>query len=189
MGINNHIMSNDDMLKIKNLTLAPYIQLSIELIDKPRKCLSNTFRHQFATLAILIDYGYTDPILLKASVIHDIIEDVAGFDQNRISCLEDGPSVLYLVKEVSKINGESKATFLTRIKTIGSNNAKILKSADRISNLCDLGFVSDIKFIERYVNETEKYILPIVSDINKYMLIEIIDLIASRREIVKVLKK
>ncbi len=177
----NHTMSNDDMLKIKNLTLAPYIQLAISLIDKPRMAGSNSFRHQLDTFTILIDYGYCDPVLLKASVVHDVIEDCDGFDQNIMRNIDaDGNDVLNLVLEVSKKPGETKANFLTRIKNMGSNKAKILKGADRISNVVSLGFVNDIKFIEKYLKETEKYIYPIVEEANIHMLQELKDLVKSR---------
>ncbi len=177
---NNHFMSQESMLKLKGLTLAPYIQLSIALIDKPRKCLGNIFRHQHATFCILIDYGYTDHILLKASIIHDLIEDIPDFDRNRIIELEDGQAVLDLVLEVSKRPGERKDTFLRRIKDGGSYNAKVLKCADRISNLYDLGFVSDKKFLQKYLDESEKHILPMAEEVNQFMVIEIKDLIKTR---------
>lgn len=183
----NHQMNNEDMMRIKNLTLAPYIQLAVSLIDKPRECLSNMFRHAFSTLGILIDYGYTDPVLLKAAVIHDLIEDIPDFDQKRILELEDGPAVLQLVLEVTKRKGESKPQFLNRIKNTGSDKAKILKSADRISNVCELGFITKKSFVSRYINETEKYILPIAEDVNKYMVVELKDLIASRKKMLEIL--
>lgn len=179
--VNRHCMNDEDMKKLEKLTLAPYIQLAICLVDKPRKSCFNMFRHQMATLGILFDYGYTDSILLKASVIHDVVEDIPDFDQNRILRLQDGQNVLNLVLEVSKRKGEKKETFLKRIKESGSDNAKILKSADRISNLYDLGFLTDKSFIQRYLSESEKFIIPIAEDVNKYMVIEINDLIISRK--------
>ena len=49
-----------------NLILAPYLIKATALIGISRKCGGNQFRHQFATLGILIDYKYEDSILLKA---------------------------------------------------------------------------------------------------------------------------
>ncbi len=186
---NKHCMSQENMEKIKNVTLAPYIQLSVSLIDKPRQCLSNMFRHAFSTLAILIDYGYTDSVLLKASVIHDVIEDIPNFDHNEIKRLDEGNDVLGLVLEVTKRENEKKDDFLTRIANTGSFNSKVLKCADRISNLHDLGFTTNIKFINKYVIETEKYIIPIAETVNKYMLVEINDLVKSRKNIAELYKR
>jgi len=36
------------------------------------------FRHQMSTLAILLDYKFADPVLLKAAVIHDLFEWPTG---------------------------------------------------------------------------------------------------------------
>lgn len=190
MAINNHHMNNEDMLKIKSLTLAPYIQLSISLIDKPRIYGGNAFRHCMDTMGILIDYGYCDPALLKAAVVHDLIEDCPEFDQTKISYIDsDGPAVLNLVLEVSRKPEETKPTFLTRIKNEGSFNAKVLKCADRISNMISLGFISSTKFIAKYANETEKYIYPIAKEVNIYMLAELTDLVKSRRFLLDNIKK
>ena len=178
---NRHNMSDHDREHLKTLNIAPYIQLVYPLIDKQRRMGGNAFRHCLETFSILLDYGIVDHILLKASVIHDLIEDEDGFDQNRILQLEDGKAVLDLVLEVSRRKNESKAQFLTRINNNGSFNAKTLKLADRIANLISMGQVIDLKFIERYLKETETYIMPWAGNINKYMVIELNDLIASRK--------
>ena len=174
-------MDEAQMLQLKNIFLAPYMQLATELIGKARHAGGYMFRHQMDTMAILIDYGYIDPVLLKASVCHDCVEDIPDFDKNRILANEDGEEVLNLVLEVSRKKGESKEAFLQRIIDSGSQNAKILKCADRISNMISLGFVTDPKFIERYCDETEYYILPMALEIDYNMYQELINLIITRR--------
>ena len=174
-------MDEAQMLQLKNIFLAPYMQLATELIGKARHAGGNMFRHQMDTMAILIDYGYIDPVLLKASVCNDCVEDIPDFDKNRILANEDGEEVLNLVLEVSRKKGESKEAFLQRIIDSGSQNAKILKCADRISNMISLGFVTDPKFIERYCDETEYYILPMALEIDYNMYQELINLIITRR--------
>jgi len=178
-----HSINDDKTNELKNLTLAPFIQQAASLIDVPRLQGSNTFRHQIATFGILLDYGYTDEILLKASVIHDLIEDCECYDQNKLLSLENGKEVLNLVLEVSRREGESKIEFLTRIFETGSKRAKILKSADRISNMIDIGFLSSVKFIEKYIIETKEYILPMTKEVNEFMVYELEDLIISRNRI------
>ena len=174
-------MDEAQMLQLKNIFLAPYMQLATELIGKARHAGGNMFRHQMDTMAILIDYGYIDPVILKASVCHDCVEDIPDFDKKRILANEDGEEVLNLVLEVSRKKGESKEAFLQRIIDSGSQNAKILKCADRISNMISLGFVTDPKFIERYCDETEYYILPMALEIDYNMYQELINLIITRR--------
>lgn len=169
--------------KLAGIALSPYMALASELIRKARHAGGNMFRHQLATMAILIDYGYIDSALLKASLVHDCIEDVKGFDVNRIiTADEDGPEVYKIVVEVTRLETESKADFLQRIIKTGSQKAKILKCADRISNMTDLGFVTDCAFIERYCDETEYYMLPTAIEIDYNMYQELIELIISRRK-------
>lgn len=178
-----HVMSDAHMEKIKRIEIAPYLQIAFGLIDKPRRCGGNAFRHSLNTFNILIDYGYCCPIILKASIVHDVLEDYKNFDEDLILRLEDGDRVLYLVKEVSRFKEESKSNFLLRIKKYGSKAAKIIKVADRIDNITSLGQVNNISFVIRYIEETEKHIYPIAKEINKFMLNELQDMIFARRKI------
>ncbi|WP_413083745.1 hypothetical protein [Treponema sp.] len=176
-------MDTDRMLQLSNISFAPYIQLSTMLIGKQRHAGGNMFRHQIDTMGILMDYGYIDSVLLKASVVHDTVEDIPDFDENLIINADaDGKDVLTLVLEVTKRPGEKKDDFLKRIINFGSQKAKLLKCADRISNMISLGFVTDAKFIERYCNETEFYILPIAIEVDYNMYQELINLIMTRRQ-------
>ena len=176
-------MDEQHMLQLKNIFLAPYMQISTALIGKERRAGGNMFRHQLDTMAILIDYGYIDKILLKASVIHDVVEDIEGFDKDIIrNCDEDGEEVLKLVLEVSKKPGQNKNDYLKSVLESGSQRAKVLKCADRISNMISLGFVTDCKFIERYCDETELFIFPIALEVDYNMYQELISLVMTRRQ-------
>ena len=105
-------MDDRNMLELCDIRFAPYMQLATGLIGKARHAGGNMFRHQIDTLGILIDYGYIDSILLKASTIHDVIEDIEGFDYNRIINVdEEGEDVYRLVLEVTKRPGEDKKAF------------------------------------------------------------------------------
>jgi GTP pyrophosphokinase len=175
-------MDEQGMLQLKGIYLAPYIQLATALIGKSRHAGGNMFRHQIDTMGILIDYGYLDGILLKASLIHDLIEDIPGYDvQNILNIDKDSPEVLKLVMEVTKKEGQTKKDFLLDIMKNGSENAKILKCADRISNMISLGFVTDEKFIARYCDETEFFVFPIALDVDYNMYQELINLVMTRR--------
>ena len=178
------IMDMSSMKKLTQITLAPYIFIATNLISKKRKAGGTAFRHQISTLGILIEYGYIDPILLKASVIHDVLEDIDdGFDQNIIkNCDQDGQEVLKLVLEVSKKSNETKGEFLKRIVEKGSYYSKVLKCGDRIANLIELGFVTDAKFIERTCEDSECYILPLALQVDYNMYLEILSLIESRKK-------
>lgn len=180
---------------LRNIIFAPYIVKATALIGVRRKSGSNMFRHQISTLGILLDYKMTDPILLKASVIHDLFEDGAhlpGVTEDEIKRLdEDGPAVYELVMEVSirRVNGEKepKNEFLLRIMQTGSSRAKLLKLSDRISNLFALGFVHDTAFIRKYLVETKEFILPYAQAVNADMFIELSDLVNSREKMLEML--
>ena len=175
-------MNNDQMLALKGMHIAPYIQLATALIGKLRKGGGNMFRHQLDTMAVLIDYGHIDPILLKASVIHDLVEDIPDYDVSHILSIdEESQDVYALVLEVTRRALETKEAFLERIRLCGSEKARILKCADRISNMISLGYVTDMEFVRRYTDETENYIYPIAGTLECGMLAELRTLVESRR--------
>jgi (p)ppGpp synthase/HD superfamily hydrolase len=175
-------LTTEEMHHLRETHLAPYIQLATALIGKSRMSGGNMFRHQIDTMAILIDYSCLDTVLLKASIVHDILEDIPDFNHNLLLSIDyESHEVYALVREVTRSADETKAEFLTRILNNGSRNAKILKVADRISNMISLGFVNDMEFVSRYTNETEQYIYPIAEQVNGYMLMELRSLVESRR--------
>ena len=175
---------------LSNITLAPYIFKAMALIGVRRRAGSNMFRHQIGTMGILLDYKFIDPVLLKASVIHDLFEDASGMPgvskEEIVKIDSDGPAVYDLVMEVTIriTNGikEPKAVFLTRIMESGSRRARILKLADRISNLDALGFVHDDAFVRKYLMETKSFILPHAEKINADMFRELSDLVGDREQ-------
>ena len=171
------------MLRLKGTRLAPYMQLATALIGKTREGGGNMFRLQLDSMAILIDYGYIDSVLLKAAIIHDILEDIPDYNRNLILSVDYESHVVYeLVQEVTRLPEESKPEFLKRIHREGSLNAKILKIADRISNMISLGFVNNPEFVGRYTDETELYLLPIAKEVNEFMHKELESLVNSRRQ-------
>ena len=176
-------MTTEEMVRLKGTFLAPYMQLATALIGKTREAGGNMFRHQLDTMAILIDYGHIDSVLLKAAVVHDLLEDVPDFNRNLLLQVDyESPAVYELVLEVTRSQEEAKSTFLTRILEAGSRNAKILKVADRISNMIALGFVINTEFIHRYSEETIQYIFPIAEQVDTAMLSELQSLVESRQK-------
>ena len=173
--------------KLKALVLAPYIIKATALIGYARHVGGNQFRHAFATLGILLDYKYFEnSVLLKASLVHDLFEDIPSTDRSILKNIDsEGEMVTNLVNELTKKENELKATYLKRILQTGSENAKILKSADRISNLTDINrtIFTDSK-ISQYLDETEEFVVPMAQQVNKNMVIELRDLIAKRRKMV-----
>jgi hypothetical protein len=175
-------MENYEEQALEKMVLAPYVQKSTALRGKYRYVGGNQFRHAFSTFAILLDYHYMDPVLLKASIIHDIFEDVKCVTPEEIITLDsDGQAVYDLVMEVTKVKGESKDDYLMRVLEKGSEKAKILKCADRISNLTDLHTDTfDKGFIKKYIDETKRWVLPMSEQVNRDMHFELRDLVKRR---------
>ncbi|MBC8315409.1 MAG: hypothetical protein ISR57_04805 [Bacteroidales bacterium] len=180
-------MENHEEKALEQMVLAPYVQKSTALRGKYRYVGGNQFRHAFSTFAILLDYHYIDPVLLKASMIHDVFEDVACISKKEIIDLDgDGAKVYNLVMEVTRRKHESKDHYLKQILTNGSKNARILKCADRISNLTDLHMDTFEKdFVKKYIEESKKFVLPMAKEVNQDMLFELSDLIKRRESSMK----
>ena len=174
-------MEQHEVALLKGMYLAPYIHLATGLRGKARHAGGNMFRHQIDTMATLIDYGYIDSVLLKASIVHDVLEDIPDFNVNELLSIDsEAPSVYELVMEVTRRPGQTKPEYLQHIIRHGSQRAKVLKCADRISNMISLGFVNDPEFIKRYCNETEIYVFPIALEVNFDMYDELLYLVQSR---------
>ena len=176
-------MDNTEKSNLEKLVLAPYLQKATALIGKRRRVGGNQFRHAVATLGILIDYKYTDPVLPKASIIHDLFEDIPETDPPDIESIDaDGEQVVKLVLEVSRRSGETKIEYLKRFQQLGSERARILKVADRLSNMTDLhlGVFSE-DFVRRYIAETVEFIVPVAKQVNSDMAVELCDLVETRR--------
>ena len=181
-------MDNKEKARLENMVLAPYIQKATALRGKKRFVGGNQFRHALSTMGILFDYLIIDPVLLKAAIIHDLFEDLneSTSPEDIIRIDSDGQEVYKLVMEVTRrcTEGiqEPKEEFLQRILDKGSDKAKILKCADRISNLTDLHTdIFNKSFVRKYLKETKKYVLPMARQVNKNMVLELEDII-SRRE-------
>ena len=173
---------------LEDITLAPYIHKATALIDVPRKIGGNQFRHQMATLTILIDYKYSDPILLKAAVVHDLYEDKKDLIHELERIDDDGPEVAELVMELTRQHGTAKTDYLEKIKSSGTLRAKLIKLADRISNITDI--TTDIfenDWIVGYIKQTEEYILPMAEEVNKDMHHELTDLLISKKKLISFL--
>lgn len=178
------------------IVMAPYIIKAMALIGVKRRAGSNMFRHQISTMGILLDYKITDPVLLKAALIHDLFEDAAGLpgvSEEEITRIDaDGRAVYDLVMEVTLRGAggvkEPKPEFLSRIMQHGSRRAKLLKLADRISNITALGFVHDRAFVKRYLEETREYLLPYAQQVNPDMFRELSDLIENRERLLLTLR-
>jgi (p)ppGpp synthase/HD superfamily hydrolase len=176
---------------LKNLVLAPYILKATALIGVQRRVGGNQFRHCFSTLGILLDYKfYSNSILLKASLLHDLLEDLPETQVDEIRWIDhESNQVVDLVLEVTKQKEETKFQFLQRLLNSGSHNAMLLKCADRISNLTDLNRDTHTEQkITDYLDQTEQFVIPMARKVNADMVIELTDLVVKRRGILRMME-
>lgn len=183
---------NDELTqRLAGITLAPWLQKASALRGVPRKIGGNQFRHAFSTLGILIDYQKIDAVLLKAAVIHDLFEDsrkinIEFLKSEIISIDSDGEAVYELAMEVTQDKSihDNKSLFLKKILDEGTVKAKILKCADRISNLTELNHDAFNRHdMLRTLADTRNYILPMAKQVDENMFRELRDLIRHRETI------
>lgn len=158
------------MYNLAGMVLAPWVQKASALVGVHRQVGGNQFRHCMASMTILIDYHFIDSIILKASIIHDLLEDFSVADKEELRKVDaDGEKVLELVMELTRDpNKETKEEYLERLIHHSSPQAKIIKLADRISNLTDLHvFVFPKDKTEKYLDQTEKLIYPMIEELLK----------------------
>ncbi len=188
------------MYNLAGMVLAPWVQKASALVGVHRQVGGNQFRHCMAAMTILIDYHFVDSIILKASIIHDLLEDFDSANIDEIRHLDaDGEKVLELVVELTRDRKkETKKEYLERLIYKSSSQAKIVKLADRISNLTDLHiFVFPKEKNENYLKQTEELIYPMIDELLKgnlpedqkkmvkEMRKEIEDLVCIRRTYIK----
>lgn len=184
------------MQALKQMELAPWIQKATTLIGNNRNVGGNQFRHCMAAMIILIDYHFIDSVLLKASITHDLLEDSDKVTPDELMLIDDdSPAVLALVNELTHNKfTETKEEYFDRLINRSSPQAKIVKLADRISNLTDLHlFVFSKEKTEHILHQTEEFIYPMIAKLlesnlpEKQVIMvnemkkEISDLVAVRR--------
>ena len=104
--------------------------------------------HPAAVARLLGDHGVADPPVLAAAYLHDVLEDTEVSDSALRA--EFGDEIVGLVKEVTNIGPpgrtfEQKQTTLLAHAREMSPRAKLIKLADRLHNLSEMGVWPDWK--------------------------------------------
>ena len=117
------------------------------------------FEHPRRVALILIDtVGVTDPVILCAALLHDILEDSKELSAAAIE-RHWGSEVAALVQVLSKIPKEG---YVDRLMRYGGWSALAVKAADRLDNLRSLEVEGvSAEFRARQIKETRESYLPI----------------------------
>jgi len=97
--------------------------------------------HPHAVANILLDYGYTNARLLAAAYLHDVLEDTDVSRQELVR--EFGIDVVRIVDQLTNVGPrgrsfEEKHAQLQQHARQMTGEAKLIKLADRLSNLRDM---------------------------------------------------
>jgi GTP pyrophosphokinase len=144
-----------------------YFAAEVAFAEKYRDSGERYFEHLCAVALILMVYlRIKDANLIAAALLHDIIEDIKGWPQERIAA-EFNQVVAQLVWYVSKqpvsdFNGDKQARNRAYHQKLGSapREACIVKLADRLHSLLTL-WPWEIEEQKRKVRETQDFYLPI----------------------------
>ncbi|MEQ8172052.1 MAG: HD domain-containing protein [Candidatus Eremiobacterota bacterium] len=101
------------------------------------------------------------PFAIKASLLHDVIEDTP-FTITELEMEGINSHTVNIVKEVTKDPHEDRKSYLDRVANL-SGEAKLIKCFDRYHNLLRSFSIKDIKFLNRYIRETEEIYVPAFS--------------------------
>lgn len=98
--------------------------------------------HPHAVACILIERGHTEPAVLAAAYLHDVLEDTDTPREHLLS--EFGSDVVDLVDQLTNIGPpdrtfeEKQAALLDHARKM-SPRAKLVKLADRLQNMSEMG--------------------------------------------------
>lgn len=98
--------------------------------------------HPHKVVQILVDRGHMKPELLAAAYLHDVLEDTDVKREDLVA--EFGEEIVGIVDELTN-NGAPGRTFDEKHATLNKHarrmtpNAKLVKLADRLHNLRDMG--------------------------------------------------
>lgn len=106
--------------------------------------------HPFEVVCTLQAHGYNDEDILAAAWLHDVVED-CGVTLEEIE-KEFNSNIALLVGQLTK---SKDIDMYTQIKN-ASNDAKIIKCADRICNIMEIDWFKDKAWLKSYYDKTIK---------------------------------
>jgi len=127
---------------------------------------TNYVEHLVGTAHLLIAHGVEDDEVLAASILHDTIEDTSYSYDDIVR--DFNKRIAKMVNRVSKKKVQSLGEYLKEIEE--SIGALLIKAADRTHNVSDMVRAFSVERMEKYIKETEEYILPAMKRARKLNL-------------------
>ncbi len=162
-----------DIVKLLNELLGPEPEIepynaAVSLLDGPM-----VFEKELDTWGMMIRSGARMQ-LIEIAWLHDILEDGIKEDGHLVTwetLCDEGISlrVIKAVASLSKRADEEKPIYLARLSG-ALPEAKLVKVVDRICNLREGKDSFKDKRWARYVDESQRYIMPLIEDIEQVEL-------------------
>jgi thiamine-phosphate pyrophosphorylase len=113
-------------------------------------------------LAAFVDVAFDDDDVAGA-LLHDVIEDCDRYDQARLA-KEVSPRAAAHAHCLTKTGkgDDATAAYYAAIATSAAAT-RVIKIADRLHNLSELHKADDAEKLERYVNETTRFVRPLAA--------------------------
>jgi (p)ppGpp synthase/HD superfamily hydrolase len=142
------------------------------------------FEHPIRVCRYLLNHGIRDDVTLAASLLHDVIEDTSITKEELAEIF--GQVVAHIVDLLSKKKKVPAEVYYREIAT--DIRAIIIKAADRACNIDDMIDCYSLERLERYINDTKEYVLPMMKNARRIYLEYSDALVAFRDHIKGVLK-
>lgn len=124
---------------------------SLKHKDQVRKDGTPYIYHPLKVAELVKDAGFGLDYQMVA-LLHDVLEDTdATEDEVRVF----GEDVLEAVKLLTRPEGADEAEYVAAI--LQNHMAAVVKNADKIHNMWDVGFCDDREWGKRYVKKVKKY--------------------------------
>lgn len=167
-------MSNKETIFLKGYAKGkgfPELQKAISYAEKMHEGQTRKDKvtpyivHPIRVASLLRSAGVNDDYLLAAAVLHDVIED-CKVTPAMLKDINFSEETIDIVHIVSKRKSQGVEDYYLLIKD--NIKAILLKLADRCHNLSTMAGVFTNFGIEKYIEETEKFILPLCKHARKY---------------------
>lgn len=131
-----------------------------------RKSGEPYFSHPIAVAAYLISQKIHNDDILATSLLHDVLEDCNITPNALESDYKISRRVIVNVETLTKIQGISTEVYYNKISA--NPQCALVKIADRCHNLSTMAGVFTNEKIEKYIIETEKFVLPLCINTRNY---------------------
>lgn len=111
--------------------------------------------------------GLYDDSLIAATLLHDVVED-CGVTSDTLPISDEAKELVDLVsffEQPGMTKAEAKKIYFEKIAA--NKKAAVLKVLDRCNNVSSMGETFTEKRLQKYIVETEEYILPLIDIITE----------------------